>query len=61
MPRNDGTGPQGQGPLPGQSQTFGQRIVSGFRNVFGSGQRQGLGRGGGRRGQGRGAGRGRKR
>lgn len=76
MPRNDGTGPQGQGSLTGrelgrsdnggstdlgQGQTFGQRIVSGFRNVFRWGQRQGPGGSGSQRGQGRSGGRGRKR
>ena len=85
MPRGDGTGPQGQGPLTGrgmgscgdvnnqsnqspalgQGQTFGQRVRSGFSNVFGLGQsksgRGGRGQGGQGRGQGRGGGRGRNR
>ena len=70
MPRGDGTGPEGQGPLTGrglgpcgsgsdasgQNQTLGRRLFSGIGNVFNN-FRQGQGMGGGR-GQGRGSGRG---
>ena len=47
-----------QNPANVQDQTLGQRIISGFSNVFGFGRGQGRGSGSG---QGRGGGRGRNR
>ncbi len=71
MPRGDGTGPAGQGPMTGRGLGF---CVSGIRRIFGNrmnrtaprsvdqtvpGTGLGAGYGVGRGGQGRGAGRGR--
>ena len=77
MPRGDGTGPQGQGPLTGRgmgrcggeqanspvdsNRSFGGRLLSGLGRMFGNGQRKGGGAGQGKRGGQRSGGQGRNR